>query len=153
MLVKVGNEVFPGLRSDEIHARTLGCRVGRRPSHACAGIYMLRAGGPPTTRRAMRQAAEGEIAAATPNALRSGMAFVRVRETYMLRAGRDLLFLPDLLRDPLVLRTQFRIALEVLGQRAMQLLILPAVRRYVAEDAQLLDIGVVFRIDSFEFWM
>jgi hypothetical protein len=35
----------------------------------------------------------------------------------------------------------------------MQLLILPAVRRYVAEDAQLVDVGVVLRIDSFQLRM
>jgi hypothetical protein len=77
---------------------------------------------------------------------------VPARDIYVA-AGRDLLFrLSDLLRDPLVLRTQFRIALEVLGQRAMQL-ILPAVGCDVTEDAQFVDVWVVLRIDSFEFWV
>jgi hypothetical protein len=33
----------------------------------------------------------------------------------------------------------------------MQLLILPAVGCNIAEDAQLVDVGIVFWIDSFEF--
>ena len=49
MLVEVGNEVFPGLRSGEIHVGTLEC-IADRAAFAC------------------------------------------VRETYMLRPGRDLVF-------------------------------------------------------------
>jgi hypothetical protein len=42
--VKVGNEVFPGLRSSEIHTRTPECIAGRAPFACLRETYMLRAG-------------------------------------------------------------------------------------------------------------
>jgi hypothetical protein len=53
----------------------------------------------------------------TPECSAGRAAFACVREIYMLRPRRDLFFrLSYLLRDPLVLRTQLRIVLEMLGQ-------------------------------------
>ena len=92
MLVEVGNEVFPGLRSDEIHPGTPECSAGRA-AFACVRETYICCG------RAMRQAAEVEIAPANTGVhCEAGMAFARVREHIYVAGGRDLLFgLSDLL--------------------------------------------------------
>jgi hypothetical protein len=49
VLVEVGNEVFPSLRSDGIHVGTLECSAGRAAFAWARETYMLPAGRPATT--------------------------------------------------------------------------------------------------------
>jgi hypothetical protein len=81
VLVEDGNEVFPGLRSDEIPVGILECSAGRAAYACVRETYML---------PAAYEAGCGRVKSQLQHrsALRSGMAFARVREHIYVAAGK-----------------------------------------------------------------
>ena len=56
-------------------------------------------------------------------------------------------------QDLLILDLQFGVSLSLLSEPLADVVILAGVGSHVGQDGHLVDVGIVFRVDVFEFWM